>query len=53
MQNVTTLKILKDTFGKWNQKLVPTMSIGMFASVDRLCPKDVMEVMTDMEQVVF
>lgn len=53
MQNTLTLKILQDTFEKWNQKLAATVSMVMFASMDRLCPKDVMEEIADEEQILF
>lgn len=42
MQNILILETLRDAFEKWNQKL-STMLIAIFASMDRLCPKNVIK----------
>lgn len=47
IQNFVTLNIVKDTFEKWNQTLVSTMSMSMFASMNKRCSEDVMEEMAD------
>lgn len=49
MQNIIKLEILKDTFEKWNWKLISTVSIEMFASMDRLYPKDILEEKAEQE----
>lgn len=41
-QNIT-LEIPKNIFEKWNQKLIPTVTMEKFTSITRLCPKDVWE----------
>lgn len=53
MQNALTLEILPNNFEKWNQKLAATVSKVMFASMDKLCPKDIMEEIADEEQISF
>lgn len=42
MENIT-VKVLMVTLEKWNHKLILTVSITVFASMYRLCPKDIME----------
>lgn len=55
MQNFRTLKLLKKTFEEWTPKLaaiISTVSAMISTSMDRLCPKDVIKEMTDVEQIL-
>lgn len=46
IQNILRIKMLKEAFEEWNQKIVSiisTMPIMSSASLNRLCPKYVIE----------
>lgn len=46
-ENILTIKILKETYKEWNQKILATISTSLkSASINRLCPKDVVEEIT-------
>ena len=54
-QNTITFEILKEIFEERGQILVATtsaISVTMSASINRLCLKDVNEVMTNVKQIL-